>query len=87
MDQELNKIAEFVKDMVLKIWCIDSIGVQACYDKLGVSVRIEHEDPKIASSLVGREGQNMDALNRLLSVWGRINGAHIRAYVPTEKVF
>lgn len=81
MDEQLNKATEVVQVLLKYIFGADP-NVTASFGARGIEVIITSDDRETMGMVMGREGRNLDALRRLVRIWGFRNGAVVSVSVP-----
>lgn len=80
-------IENFVRDIIKLVWNFD-VDLNVEFDALGIKVQVLSKNDEVLKQIVGKGGQNINALRHLAYLWGIRNKAKINIFImpPTNVI-
>lgn len=82
MDQ-LKRTEEMVSALLKVIFALDA-DVNASMDAMGINVEIASNNRDKMGMVMGKGGRNLDALRRLVRIWGFLNKARVNLFIKPD---
>lgn len=82
-DLKTKRIEETAKAIIRVVFGVE-VGTRCTYDSLGANVEIVIGDTSKRSLILGKGGRNIDAVRRLMRIWGYNNDARVNIFVGKQ---